>query len=34
MFELSGVSPELAESAMLLAGTKLPVKTRFVQRRS
>jgi len=32
MFELSGVSPELAESAMLLAGTKLPVKTRFIER--
>jgi large subunit ribosomal protein L16 len=32
MFELSGVAEELAESAMLLAGSKLPIKTRFVTR--
>lgn len=33
MFELAGVSPELAESAMNLAGSKLPIKTRFVMRK-
>ncbi len=32
MFELSGVSEELAREAMRKAGHKLPVKTRFVQR--
>ena len=32
MFELSGVSEELAREAMRLAGHKLPVKTKFVQR--
>jgi large subunit ribosomal protein L16 len=32
MFELAGVSRELAESAMKLAGSKLPIKTRFVAR--
>jgi large subunit ribosomal protein L16 len=33
MFELAGVSRELAESAMKLAGSKLPIKTRFVVRK-
>jgi large subunit ribosomal protein L16 len=32
MFELSGVSEPLAREAMRLAGHKLPVKTKFVQR--
>jgi large subunit ribosomal protein L16 len=32
MFEMSGVSEELAREAMRLAGHKLPVKTRFVTR--
>ncbi len=32
MFELSGVSEELAREAMRRAGHKLPVKTKFVQR--
>ena len=32
MFELSGVPEPLAREAMRLAGHKLPVKTRFVQR--
>ncbi len=32
MFELAGVSEELAREAMRLAGHKLPVKTKFVQR--
>ena len=30
MFEMDGVSPELAQEAMRLAGHKLPVKTRFI----
>ncbi|WP_024655337.1 50S ribosomal protein L16 [Borrelia hispanica] len=33
MFEMSGVPKELAESAMMLASSKLPVKTTFVVRR-
>ncbi|AHH10667.1 50S ribosomal protein L16 [Borrelia coriaceae] len=33
MFEMSGVSRELAEDAMMLASSKLPVKTTFVVRR-
>ncbi|ACH94723.1 50S ribosomal protein L16 [Borrelia recurrentis] len=33
MFEISGVPRELAESAMMLASSKLPVKTTFVVRR-
>ncbi|MFO8043402.1 MAG: 50S ribosomal protein L16 [Alkalispirochaeta sp.] len=33
MFELAGVSRELAESAMKLAGSKLPIKTQFVVRK-
>lgn len=32
MFEMSGVSEELAREAMSLAGAKLPVKTKFVVR--
>jgi len=32
MFEVSGVSEELAREAMRVAGHKLPLKTRFVQR--
>jgi large subunit ribosomal protein L16 len=33
MFEIAGVPRELAESAMRLAGTKLPIKTKFLVRR-
>jgi large subunit ribosomal protein L16 len=33
MFEMSGVAPELAAEAMALAGSKLPIKVKFVQRR-
>ncbi|ASQ29257.1 50S ribosomal protein L16 [Borrelia miyamotoi] len=33
MFEMAGVSRELAEEAMMLASNKLPVKTIFVIRR-
>jgi large subunit ribosomal protein L16 len=32
MFELGGVDRNLAEEAMVLAGAKLPIKTRFVAR--
>ena len=32
MFELAGVSEELAREALTLAGHKLPIRTRFVQR--
>jgi len=32
MFEMSGVSEELAREAMRLAGFKLPVRTKFVSR--
>lgn len=32
MFEMNGVSEEIAREAMRLAGHKLPVKTRFVKR--
>jgi large subunit ribosomal protein L16 len=32
MFEIDGVSEEVAREAFRLAGAKLPVKTRFVQR--
>ena len=32
LFELSGVSEELAREAMRLAGHKLPIKTKFVAR--
>jgi large subunit ribosomal protein L16 len=33
MFEMAGISKELALEAMTLAGSKLPIKTRFVVRR-
>jgi large subunit ribosomal protein L16 len=33
LFELSGVTPELAKEALRLAGQKLPIKTKFVSRR-
>ena len=32
LFELSGVEPKMAEEAMRLAGSKLPVKTKFTLR--
>lgn len=32
MFEVSGVSRELAQEAMRLASNKLPIKTKFVTR--
>jgi large subunit ribosomal protein L16 len=32
LFELEGVAPDLARSAMELARHKLPIKTRFIQR--
>jgi len=32
MFEIDGVSAEVAREAMRLASAKLPIKTRFVQR--
>ena len=32
MFELSGISEDLAKKALALAAAKLPVKTRFVKR--
>src|SRR4051795_6326574 len=32
MFEMSGVSEELAREAMRLAGFKLPVRTKFISR--
>jgi len=32
MFELAGVSEAVAREALTLAGHKLPIKTRFVQR--
>ena len=33
MFEIAGVEPGLAEEAMHLAGSKLPIKTKFMVRR-
>ena len=33
LFEIAGVSKELAVSAVKLAGNKLPIKTKFIQRR-
>jgi large subunit ribosomal protein L16 len=30
LFELAGVSPELARKAMKLASYKLPIKTKFL----
>ncbi|MDF3034373.1 MAG: ribosomal protein [Alphaproteobacteria bacterium] len=32
LFELDGVSPEVAEEAFKLADAKLPIKTKFVKR--
>ncbi|MCY3739327.1 MAG: 50S ribosomal protein L16 [Gemmatimonadaceae bacterium] len=32
MFELSGVTPDMAKEALRRAGHKLPIKTRFVER--
>ncbi len=32
LFEIDGVSPELAKEAMVLASAKLPVKCRYIQR--
>jgi len=32
MFELAGVSEEIAREAMRLASHKLPIKTKFVKR--
>ncbi len=32
LFEIAGVSEEVAQEAMRLAGHKLPIKTRFVKR--
>jgi large subunit ribosomal protein L16 len=32
MFELSGVTPELAKEAFRKAGHKLPIKTKLVER--
>ncbi len=32
MFELSGVTPEIAKEALRKAGHKLPIKTKFVER--
>jgi large subunit ribosomal protein L16 len=32
LFELEGVPPNIAQRAMTLASSKLPLKTRFVQR--
>ena len=32
MFELGGIDRSLAEEAMILAGAKLPIKTKFVSR--
>ncbi len=33
LFELEGVTPELAQQALRLAAHKLPIKTKFVTRR-
>ena len=33
MFELGGIDIKLAEEAMMLAGAKLPIKTKFVARK-
>jgi large subunit ribosomal protein L16 len=32
MFEMNGVSEEVAREAMRLAGHKLPIKTKFIAR--
>jgi large subunit ribosomal protein L16 len=34
LFEIEGISRELAKSAFLLGASKLPIKTRFVERQS
>ncbi|NIM07092.1 MAG: 50S ribosomal protein L16, partial [Armatimonadetes bacterium] len=34
LFELEGVTPQLAREALDLASAKLPIKTRFVARTS
>ncbi len=33
LFEMAGINEDLARSAMKLAGSKLPIKTKFVKRR-
>ena len=33
MFEMGGIDEELAREALALAGSKLPIKTKFVARR-
>jgi len=33
MFELGGIDIKLAEEAMMLAGSKLPIKTKFIARK-
>jgi len=32
LFEIEGVSSEMAKEAMRLASNKLPIRTRFVER--
>jgi large subunit ribosomal protein L16 len=32
LFEIDGVSPEIAEEALRLGAAKLPIKTRFIER--
>jgi large subunit ribosomal protein L16 len=32
MFEIDGVSPDLAREALTLGAAKLPIKTKFIQR--
>jgi large subunit ribosomal protein L16 len=32
MFEIDGVSVQLAKEALALAAAKLPIKTRFIER--
>ena len=32
MFEMDGITEEVAKEAMRLAGHKLPIKTKFVKR--
>ena len=32
LFEVDGVSQQVAREALMLAAAKLPIKTRFVQR--
>ena len=34
MFEIGGVDKQLAESAIKLAGSKLPIRTKFIARRN